>query len=119
MITGWLLKVVLAIALVGFLAMELGSPLVTRAQLDDLAHDAADNASLEILNSRNVEAAKAEAAQILNDKNAELKEFSVDQEGRVSVTAEREARSFLLKKWDRTKSWYLIKVKVTSDKRST
>ncbi|HUP70436.1 MAG TPA: hypothetical protein VM142_11565 [Acidimicrobiales bacterium] len=119
MITGWLLKVVLAIALVGSLAVELGAPLVTRAQLDDLAHDAADNASLEILSSRNVEAAKAVAAEILNDKSAELKEFSVDEQGEVSLTAEREARSFLLKKWDRTKSWYLVKVKVTSDKKST
>lgn len=119
MITGWLLKVVLVIAVVGFLAVELGAPLVTRAQLDDLAHDAADNASLEILSSRNVEAAKAVAAEILTDKSAHLKEFSVDQQGRVTLTAEREARSFLLKKWDRTKSWYLVEVTVTSDKTST
>lgn len=118
MITGWLVKVVVSIALVGFLAVELGAPLVTRAQLDDLAHDAADNASFEILNSRDVERARAVAAEILADKNATLKEFAVDGRGGVSLTAEREARSFLLKKWDRTKSWYLVRVKVTSEKRS-
>lgn len=118
MITGWLVKVVAAIALVGFLAVELGAPLVTRAQLDDLAHDAADNASLEILNSRNVESAKAVASEILMDKNATLKEFAVNEQGGITLTAEREARSILLKKWDRTKSWYLVKVKVTSDKKT-
>lgn len=117
MITGWLVKVVVAIALVGFLAVELGAPLVTRAQLDDLAHDAADNAALEILSSRNVEQAKAVAAEILQDKDATLKEFAVDEQGRVLLTAERQARSFLLKKWSTTKSWYDVEVKVTSEKK--
>lgn len=118
MITGWLVKVVVSIAVVGFLAVELGAPLVTRAQLDDLAHDAADNAALEMLNSRNIEGAKAVAAEILTDKNATLKDFVVNEQGGITLTAEREARSFLLKKWDRTKSWYLVKVKVTSDKKT-
>lgn len=118
MITGWLVKVVVTIALVGFLAVELGAPLVTRAQLDDLANDAADNASLEILNSRDVERAKAVATEILTDKSATLKDFAVTAEGGVSLTAEREARSFLLKKWDRTKSWYLVRVKVTKEKKT-
>ncbi len=119
MITGWLVKLVVSIALVGFLAVELGSPLVTRAQLDDLAHDAADNAALEILNSRDVERAKAVAAEILHDKDATLKEFAVDQQGKVVLTAEREARSFLLKKWSRTESWYDVEVTVTSEKAPT
>jgi len=118
-ITGWLVKVVVAIALVGFLAVELGAPLVTRAQLDDLAHDAADNAALEILSSRNVEQAKAVAAQILQDKDATLKEFAVNPQGLVLLTADRQARSFLLKKWSRTKSWYDVEVKVTSEKKPT
>lgn len=118
MITGWLVKVVVTIALVGFLAVELGAPLVTRAQLDDLAHDAADNASLEILNSRDFERAKAVAAEILMDKSATLEEFALNDQGGISLTAEREARSLLLKKWDRTKSWYLVRVKVTSEKKT-
>ncbi|MEO7837366.1 MAG: hypothetical protein ABIS21_06975 [Acidimicrobiales bacterium] len=107
------------IALVGFLAVELGAPLVTRAQLDDLAHDAADNAALEILSSRDVERAKAVAVEILGDKDATLKEFGVDQQGQIVLTAEREARSILLKKWSRTKSWYDVEVKVTSEKSPT
>jgi len=115
-ITGWLVKLVVSIALVGLLAVELGAPLVTRAQLDDLAHDAADNAALEYLNSRDVEKAKTTATQILQDKSATLKEFSVDQQGLVGLTAERQARSILLKKWSRTASWYDVVVKVTSEK---
>ncbi len=118
MITGWLVKVVVSIALVGFLAVELGAPLVTRAQLDDLAHDAADNATLEILNSRDIERARAVATEILVDKSATLKEFAVNDQGGITLTAEREARSFLLKKWDPMKSWYLVSVKVTSDRKT-
>ncbi|HVE45999.1 MAG TPA: hypothetical protein VNA57_04540 [Acidimicrobiales bacterium] len=118
MITGWLLKLVVSIALMGFLAVELGSPLVTRAQLDDVAHDAADTAAFELLNNRDVERARATANEILTGKKATLKEFALDQQGRINLTAEREARSFLLKKWDRTDSWYLIRVKVTSEKKT-
>ncbi|PLS76573.1 MAG: hypothetical protein CYG61_01285 [Actinobacteria bacterium] len=119
MITGWLVKLVVSIALVGFLAVELGAPLVTRAQLDDLAHDAADNAALELLNSADVERARAVAGEILQDKDATLKEFAVDQQGRVVLTTEREARSFLLKNWSTTDSWYDVEVEVTSEKRPT
>ncbi|HUR18457.1 MAG TPA: hypothetical protein VMZ51_05900 [Acidimicrobiales bacterium] len=118
MITGWLVKIVVSFLLVAFLAVELGSPLVTRAQLDDLAHDAADSASLELLNTADVERAKGVAVKILTDKSATLEEFAVDTEGRIKLTTEREARSVLLKKWDRIKSWYLIRVKVTSEKKS-
>lgn len=118
MITGWLVKVVVSIALVGFLAVELGAPLVTRAQLDDLAHDAADSASLELLNTNDAERARAVATEIVTDKNATLKEFAINAQGGIDLTAEREARSLLLKKWDRTKSWYMVTVKVTSEKKT-
>ena len=115
MITGWLVKIILSIALVGFLVIELGSPLVMQAQLDGVAHDAANAAGLELRSSGNQEVAKAEAARVADENNATLEEFTVDQQGQARVTVRKEARSFLLKKWDRTKSWYDIKKSATSE----
>lgn len=119
MITGWLLKMVLTIFLVGFALVEAGSPLVTRAQLDDVAHDAADNAALDLLAHRDADRARATAQEIASEQDATLKDFAIDSSGKVRVTVEREARSFLLKKWDRTKGWYDVEVTATSTKEGT
>lgn len=109
MIIGWLMKIVISFALVGFLAVELGSPLVTRAQLDTLAHDAADNAVLELLGNNSDERAQEVANEVVTKEDARLKHFVIDQRG-VTVTVEREARSFLLKKVEQLKSWYEVEV---------
>lgn len=114
MITGWLVKIILGIALVGFLVIELGSPVVMQAQLDGVAHDAADAAGLELRTSGNAETAEAEAARVAEENSATLESFTVQEEGKARVTVRKEARSFLLKKWDRTKSWYDVKKSATS-----
>ena len=114
MITGWLVKIILGIALVGFLVIELGSPVVMQAQLDGVAHDAADAAGLELRSTGNAELAEAEAVRVADENSATLEAFTVDQEGKARVTVRKEARSFLLKKWDRTKSWYDVKKSATS-----
>lgn len=115
MIAGWLVKIILGIAFVGVAAMELGSPLIMRAQLDGVAHDAADAAELELRSRGDQEAAKAAAVEVTDNNDATLEEFTVDEQGRARVTVRKEARSFLLKKWDRTEKWYDIKVSATSE----
>ena len=115
MITGWLLKIVLAFALVGFLGVELGSPLVTRAQLDTVAHDAADNAVLDLLAHNDDERARQTALDIVTEKSAVLKHFEITTTG-VVVTVEREARSFLLKKVEQLESWYDVEVTATASR---
>ena len=114
MITGWLVKIILGIALVGLAAVELGSPIVMRAQLDGVAHDAADAAELELQSRGDQEAAKAEATRVAEENNATLEAYSVDQTGNIKVTVRKEARSFVLKKWSQTESWYDVKVTVTN-----
>ena len=118
MITGWLVKIVLTIGVLGFAVIEGGSPLVTRAQLDDVAHEVADEAARELLATRDVDQSRATAEQVATDKDAALKEFQADSAGVVRVTVEREARSFLWKKWDRTESWYDVEVSATSGEES-
>ena len=110
MITGWLLKIVVVIALLGFAAIELGSPLWTRAQLDSVAHDAADEAARAIANGRTTEQARAVAVKQAESEDAAVTSFSKDVQGKVHVTVFREARSYLLHRFGPTKDWYDISV---------
>lgn len=116
MIFGWLARIVVVIALVGALTIEVGSPLVTRAQLDDVAHEVADDAGLELLDSANPEKARAIAELTAAHNDADLIAFTLTDDGRAVVTVEREARSLLLKRWSRTRSWYEVRVTATSTK---
>lgn len=113
MITGWLLKIVLVFVLLGFILVEAGSPLITRAQLDEVAHDAADNAALDLLDRNDVNRARTIAEEIVAEEDAALKSFSIDQAG-VHVTVERQARSLLLKKVKQFESWYDVEVSATA-----
>jgi len=112
-ITGWLMKIVLSFVLVGVLAVELGAPLVTRAQIDGVAHDAADSAALDLLDHNDLERARAVAQEIADDKDVVLESFTVDNRG-LRVTVARQAWSLVLKKWDKTKTWYDVRVTATA-----
>ena len=112
MIGGWLVKLVVGIAAAGFAVVELGSPIVTRVQLDDVAHDVADEAAGE-LRSGNAQQAAAHAQQAVAARDAVLKEFTVDPEGIVHLTVGRQARSVLLKDWGPLQGWYDVEVSAT------
>jgi Flp pilus assembly protein TadG len=114
-ITGWLVKIVIVIAALGFLGVEVGSPVIVRAQVDGAAHDAADDAAGDYFQHHNEDTAKALAQQDASDKSATLESFDVKPEtGLVTVTLTKQARSFVLKKIKRFKSWYQVRVTVTS-----
>lgn len=115
MITGWLVKIVLGFALVGVAIVEAGSPLVTRAQIDDVAHEAADNAALALQESRDFGRACQVAHEVAarNDAYIGVGECKVAQ-GEVTVTVHKTAWSLFLKKWSETKSWYEVNVTASS-----
>lgn len=115
MIVGWLVKIVLGFALAGLLMVEAGSPLVARGQIDGVAHDAADSAALELLDHGDPERSRAVAQKIADDNDVALESFTIDQRG-VTVTVMREAWSVLLKRWDRTKTWYDVRVTATASR---
>ena len=115
MITGWLVKIVVVIALLGFAAIELGSPLWTRAQLDGVAHDAADEAARIYANTRNIQRAREAAEAQVQAEDATLQDFTVDSPTqRVRVTVFREARSYLLDRFGPTKEWYDVEVSASA-----
>jgi len=112
-ITGWLFKIVVSFAVAGLLVVELGSPLVTRGQIDGVAHDAANSAALELLDHSSVDRARAVAQAIADEENVVLEAFTIDQRG-LRVTVMRKAWSMVLKKWDKTKTWYDVRVTATA-----
>lgn len=117
MVSRFLVKVVVVIAVVGVAAVEVGSPLVTRLQLDGVAHDAADDAAYTLFQSRDANQSRATAEQVVARRDATFRDFHIDTAGAVHVTVGREAPSFLLKKWERLESWYDVTVAATAARR--
>ena len=117
MISGWLVRIVLVIGLVGFVVIDAGSPLIVKAQTDDIAHQAADDSAFELFQSHNPDTAKAVAVQDATGKRATLTDFSIDEAGNTHVTVVKEARSALFKKWKRLRNWYHVKSTATGQKR--
>lgn len=113
MITGWLVKIVVGFGLAGFVVVEAGAPLVIRAQLDGVAHDAADSAARDLLDRNDAPRAQAVAQQVAAEEDAALKSFTIDQNG-VHVTVEREAPSVLLKKVEPLQGWYDVEVSASA-----
>lgn len=115
MISGWLLKVVIGIAVIAAAVLELGSPLIARAQVDDAAHNIADEVAFR-LNARNSQEELDTACREEGEKESvEVLTCTVDSQGRVQVTARKEARSFLLKGWSVTEDWYHPEASATAD----
>ena len=120
MITGWLVKIVVVIALLGVAAVELGSPLWTRAQLDGLAHDAADEAARIYTNSGDVQEAREAAEALAKDDGAVVTQFfGPDNQGKMHVTVFRDAKSYLLHKFGPTKDWYAVSVEAEASTNRT
>lgn len=115
MIAGWLAKIVVVIALLGLAAFEVGSPLWTRAQLDGVAHDAADEAARVYLDTRNGQRAKEAAEKSAESDDAVVTVFTgPDTQGDLHVTVYRTAKSYVLHKFGPTEDWYTVSVEATA-----
>lgn len=117
MITGWLVKLIVGIALAGFLLVEVATPVIVRSQIDGLAHEAADEAAAILRDQNKPDVAEASTVELATKHGATVEEYSIDDQGRVHVTLRKEAKSYLLKKWDRLESWYDVRVSATSEGR--
>ena len=112
MITGFLLKIVLGLALTGVLLFEALGPLVVRGQLDGAANDAADSAALALRDGKGVERAEREAREAAGDR---LTRFEVAPDGLVRVVLEQEADSIVVKRYVAAlRSWYQVKIEATA-----
>jgi hypothetical protein len=114
LITGWLLKIVVVIALVGLVVVEVGSPVITHFQVDGAAHDAANDAAADYVQRHDVDGAKSIAEQDAAKEHATLDAFAVDDNNIVHVRLSKQAKSFLLKKLSVAKKWYDVSVSASS-----
>ena len=110
MISRWLLKLVIGIAIAGFVLFELGSPLVTRTIVDGQAHDAATDAAKDYFSGHDVDKARAAAQHDADGDVATLAAFTVDEQGTVHVTLSKKAKSYVLHNFGPTKHWYDVSV---------
>jgi len=107
-ISGWIVKLVVGIALAGLVLFEVGSPVVTGVMLDGQAHDAASDAAKDYFSGHDVGKAQAVAQQEADTDHANLTDFHVDGDGTVHVTLSKQARSYVLHNFGPTKNWYKV-----------
>jgi hypothetical protein len=96
-----LLKIVLALAVVGFLALEAGSILFTRLTIQDTAERVASDAADSYDDSGNVEVARETAVESLtdHDEDAKLKKFVVNPlNGNVRIVIRKRASTLVADK---------------------
>lgn len=113
MVTSWLVKVVVGIAIAGLIVIEAGSPLVARSQADDAVHEIADEVAFQLGNSYTQatldSTCKTEAA-----RRSVTAVCTVNAQKVVDVVAHKKAYSLVLGRLSATKDWYDVKVEATS-----
>ena len=118
MIGGWIVKVIVGIAVIGFAAVELGSPFVAKAQADDAAHEVANEASFRLRDDFTEQALQDACESESEEHDVILESCTYDrQSSEVIVTVTKHARSFLLDRFDATKDWYVVDATARAEKR--
>ena len=118
MIGGWLVKVIVGIALLGFAVVELGSPFVARAQADDAAHEVANEASFRLRDDFTQQSLDEACASEASEHEVTLIACDFDRgTDEVKVTVSKHARSFLLDKFEATKDWYDVEASAEAKRR--
>ena len=110
MITGWVVRLALSLALLGLVLFEAGSPWVARVQLDGIAHETARQAYRTYERSGSARQAQETADTVAAEDGATVTDFAITKEGEVALTLTRTAPSVVLGKWDKTKSYYEVSV---------
>lgn len=117
MIAGWLVKVLVGIALLGFAVIELGSPLVARAQADDAAHEVANEAAFRLRDTNTQQTLDDACAAEGTKQNVTVVACGINAKNEIEVKVTKKARSFLLDKFDQTKKWYTAEATATATRK--
>lgn len=99
-ITGWLFKIVLSLAILGVALFEAGSVILAKVSVDRIAIEAADEAGLEYGRTRSSTKAQQIAERVAGRQDAEvvgkIKVYrDLDQ---VTVTVRKQATTLVLEK---------------------
>lgn len=94
-ITGWLLQVVIFLAVISFIAYEVISVLATTVSLDDTAREVARAARDEYRVTRSLDAASETAAEVADVRDAHVVELTEDGDDLI-VELQRDAPTLVI-----------------------
>jgi hypothetical protein len=110
-VVGWLIKIVVSLAIVAVVAFEGGALVLAHVGADTAATDASGEAALAYSHSHDASQARAAAQAQANMDGVSLTGFSVSADGKtVTVTVEKRARTIVLQRLSFTRSWTLVRV---------
>ncbi len=107
-VLGWLTKLTVVLAVVGLIGFDLIALGVNRMQAEDRAGTAARAAVSSYSSSKNVQQAYDAAVGTLDDEVTDRIDpgsFTVDSDGGVTLTLERETTTFLVEKIGPIRDW--------------
>lgn len=110
----WLLKAALVVGLSVGLVVEFGRPAAVRLELHDVAKDAADLAEEE-LPVKGRRATRLETRQVVEESGAQLVDFRVVHDGRVTVRVGRHVDPVVLDDVKPVEGWYDVEIDATSN----
>ena len=110
----WVLKAALVVGLTVGLVVVLGRPAAVRLELHDVAKDAA-NLAEEELPLRGRRATQQEAREVVEESGAQLVEFKVVHDGRVTVRVGRHVDPVVLDDVTTVEDWYDVEIDATSN----
>ena len=115
-VTGWLLKLIVSIAIVGVVAFEAGAVVVAHVTAESAANDIATEAGFVVGRGGRADDAKDAARAEAAKHGVTLTGFSVTADREfVSVQIEKKAKTLVLHRLSWTKSWTVVR----TDKRRT
>jgi hypothetical protein len=110
-VTGWLFKLVLSLAIVGVVAFEAGALVVAHVNADTAANEVSSEAAFAAARVGNEKAAEDAARAEAAKQGVRLIGVSLSNDGKVvTVIVEKTAKTLLLHRLSFTKSWTLIRV---------
>ena len=110
---GWMKGLLLG-ALLLFTAVELGSPLVVRVQLDGTAADATAAGGRTWLRGRDAAAAEEAARAEAEADGATLDRFEVLNDGRIAIGVTKLAQASVFDRLEQLDTWYEVRVDAIS-----
>jgi len=109
-ITGWLLKLVVSLAVVGVFAFEAGAVIVARVTVDTVAGDAAGEAASAYGRTGSADDARSAAVEYVHSHGGSMTGFTIAPDGRsISVTVEKRAKTLFLHRIGFSKSWAIAR----------
>ncbi|MGH2772864.1 MAG: hypothetical protein ACRDIU_07000 [Actinomycetota bacterium] len=105
-VVGWLIKILLMLAIAGLIVLEGGSLLWVRYTVSSAAQGAAQEGALDIKTKGQLANPEVAIREYIKEKDVELVTFSIDTSARtVSVIVRKQAQTFVVKRIDALKKY--------------